>query len=769
MTLRKALATGAMAAFGIGAAMPAAALAQETDQAENAANGWDGDIIVQARKREERLQDVPLAITALSGEALSNQSMQSFRDLQEQTPSLSINPVSADRNSTAISLRGQTQTDALLTTDPAVGIYLDGVNIAKTISTEMSNLIDVDRVEILKGPQGTLFGRNTTGGAINIFYKQPADDFEGKVVLRTDEYRRRGGAAVVNLPIASTLALRVVGQYDKRDGYGRNRFDGRYIGGDMDGGNLRAALRWDASDDIELTVRGDYNKASTSTLPWHYAGVRSPSALLTTVASQGGTLADILAQSADYRDVNHNFGSLSRIEAWGTSATLNIRLNDSVDFKSISAYRELDRLTQHDLDATRFNLIHVRQPTRQKIFTQEAQFSGLSFDDRLNWIFGVFYSRETGNDGTRTVNFNTTTNVDGLTTNVTDGSVKNSSIAGFAQATFALTEQLSLTGGLRYTKDTKALATRNRVDRPLGTFLRCSLPTAFVGTNVTSEAGCIANLKDSYSDWSYMATLDYKPRDGLLFYARTARGYKAGGFNLRGGADPLTFQPFEPETVTDYEIGLKSDWFDRRLRLNLAGYISKYDGIQRTVIVGSSLPPPNPPTLTVVRNAAKGTIKGFEAEATAVPLDGFTLRGALGYVHARYDDYVSNGQDRSFERFPYLPTWNWSLSAAYEHEMPGGPLRAQVDYVYKGTHDGAPSSLTDAVTKSWTVIPGYGLLNARISKTFEKPSMNVALFVKNLTDKRFATTILDFSGSLGYVLYAPGDPRVIGAEVSFDF
>ena len=689
--------------------------------------------------------------------------------MQEQTPSLSINPVSADRNSTAISLRGQTQTDALLTTDPAVGIYLDGVNIAKTISTEMSNLVDVDRVEVLKGPQGTLFGRNTTGGAINIFYKQPTDDFEGKLILRTDEYRRRGVSAIVNVPLASTLTLRVVGQYDKRDGYGRNRFDGKYVGGDLNGGNLRAALRWDASEAVELTVRGDYNKASTSTLPWHYAGVRNPSSLLTVTGSQGATLADILAQSADYRDVNHNFGSLSRIEAWGTSATLNIALSDSIDFKSISAYRELDRLTQHDLDATTYNLIHVRQPTHQKIFTQEAQLSGLSLDDRLNWIFGVFYSRETGTDGTRTVNFNTTTNVDGLTTNVTDGSVTNKSIAGFAQATYKLTDQLSLTAGLRYTKDTKALVTRNRVDRPLGTFLRCSLPTSLVGTGVTTEAACVANLKENYSDWSYMATLDYKAREGLLVYARTARGYKAGGFNLRGGADPLTFQPFNPETVTDYEIGLKSDWFDRSLRLNLAGYISKYDGIQRSVIVGSTLPPPNPPTLTVVRNAAKGTIKGFEAEATAVPLDGFTLRGSLGYVDAGYDDYVSNGVDRSFEAFPYLPKWNWSVSAAYEHDMPGGPLRAQVDYVYKGKADGAPSSLTDPVTKSWTKLPGYGQVNARISKSFENPSMNVALFVKNLTDKRFRTTVLDFSGSLGYVLYAPGDPRIIGAEVSFDF
>lgn len=758
----------------LGTAAVAAALslqpahAQEAPGEIRAQENQLGEIVVLARKREERLQDVPIAVTALSGDALTNQSVQSFRDLQEQTPSLSINPVSGDRNSTAISLRGQTQTDVLLTVDPAVGIYLDGVNISKTISTEMSNLVDVDRVEILKGPQGTLFGRNTTGGAVNIFYKQPTDRFEGKLILRTDEYSRAGGALVLNVPLADTLAMRVVGQYDRRDGYGINRFDGRDVGGDLDGGNLRGALRWAPTEDIEVVVRGDYNKSDTSTLPWHVVGVRDPSAMLSIIGAQGGTVESILAQSSDYRDINHNARSRSRIESWGTSATVSIRLSDTVDFKSITSWRELDRLTSHDLDGTTYNLIHVRQPTHQEVFTQEAQLSGVAVDDRLDWIVGGFYSRETGTDGTRTVNFNATTNVDGLTTNVTDGSVRNSSIAGFAQATFRLTDRFSLTGGLRYTKDTKVLVSRNHVDRPEGTFLRCNLPVAIVGAATTAEA-CVADLKDSYDDLSYMVTADYKPRDGMLVYLRTARGFKAGGFNLRGGADPATFQPFRPETVTDYEIGLKSDWFDRRLRVNLAGYISKYDDIQRTVIVGSTLPPPAPPTLTVVRNAAKGTIKGVEAEVTAVPLDGLTLRGAMGYVHARYDSYINNGVDRSFERFPYQPAWNWSLSSAYEHQTPSGPMRFQIDYAYKGEQDGAPNSLTDPLTKSWTTIKGYGLTNARISKSFDRQGVDVAFFVRNLFNKKYRTTILDFSGSLGHVLDSPGDPRIIGAEASLSF
>ncbi|MCK9541733.1 MAG: TonB-dependent receptor [Novosphingobium sp.] len=742
--------------------------AQEAGSETQVQESYLGEIVVLARKRAERLQDVPIAVTAMSGDALTNQSVQSFRDIQEQTPSLSINPISGDRNATAISLRGQSQTDALLTVDPAVGIYLDGVNISKTISTEMSNLVDIDRVEVLKGPQGTLFGRNTTGGAINIFYKQPTDRFEGKLIVRTDEYRRAGGALILNVPLASTLALRVVGQYDKRDGYGINRFDGRQVGGDLNGGSLRGTLRWAPTDDVEVLIRGDYNKSDTSTLPWHVIGIRNPSAILSIIGTQGGNAASILAQSSDYRDINHNWRNRSRIESWGTSATVSIRLNDAVEFKSITSWRELDRLTQHDLDATAYNLIHVRQPTHQEVFTQEGQLSGVALDDRLNWIVGAFYSRETGTDGTRTVNFNATTNVDGRTVNVTDGSVKNTSIAGFAQATFKFTDQFSLTGGLRYTKDTKVLVSRNHVDRPLGTFLSCNLPVALVGTATTAEA-CTAHLKDSYDDLSYMATVDFKPRDGLLVYLRTARGYKAGGFNLRGGADPLTFQPFDPETVTDYEIGLKSDWFDRRLRVNLAGYISKYDGIQRTVIVGSTLPPPAPPTLTVVRNAAKGTIKGVEAEVTAVPVDGLTLRGSAGYVHARYDSYMSNGVDRSFERFPYQPTWNWSVSSAYEHRMASGPMRFQVDYAYKGGQDGAPSSLTDPVTKGWVNIKGYGLTNARISKAFDREGVDVAFFVKNLFNKKYRTTILDFSGSLGYVLDAKGDPRIIGAEASLSF
>ncbi|MET0361397.1 MAG: TonB-dependent receptor [Sphingobium sp.] len=746
--------------------LPQVASAQQGAVSAQEDDSGVADIVVEARKRAERLQDVPIAVTALSGEALTAQSVQSFRDIQAQTPSLSITPVSGDRNATAVSLRGQTQTDVLLTVDPAVGIYLDGVNISKTLSTEMSNLIDVDRIEVLKGPQGTLFGRNTTGGAINLFYKQPTDKFEGKVTLRTDEYFRRGGSAILNVPIASNLALRVVGQYDKRDGYGRNRFNGQQVGGDLDGGSARAALRWNATDDVEVVLRGDYNKSNTSTLPWQFAGIRSPSSLLTVTGPQGATLAGLLNQNVDPRDINHNFGSQSRVQSYGGSGTVSIRLSDSIDFKSITAYRVLDRFTKHDLDASPYNLIHVMQPTHQEVFTQEAQLSGVSLDERFNWIVGAFYSRETGTDGTRTINYNTTTNVDGLTTNVTDGYVVNSSIAGFAQATFKVTEEFSLTGGLRYTKDNKLLDSRNRIDRPLGTYVSCNLPVTFTGVAPT-QAACLAHLTQGYENVSYMATADYKPRDGFLAYLRTARGYKAGGFNLRGGAFPQTFQPFQPETVTDYEIGLKTDWFDRKLRVNLAAYLSKYNGIQRTIIVPSGQV--SPPTLTVVQNAAKGTIKGAEAEVTAVPVPGLTLRGTLGYVDAKYDQYVSNSVDRTFEKFPYQPAWNWALSAAYVQKMESGPMRFQVDYAYKSSQDGAPSSLTDATTKDWTTIRGYGLLNGRVSKAFDAENVEVAVFVKNALNKTYRTTILDFSGSLGYVLYSLGDPRIIGAEVSIGF
>lgn len=733
--------------------------------------GGLGEIVVTARKREENMQDVPIAVTALSAETLKNQSVQSVKDIQYQTPSLTIAPTNADRNSLSVTIRGQNLSDTLLTLDPAIGIYIDGVNFAKTIGTELATLVDVDRVEVLKGPQGTLFGRNTTGGALSITTKLPAAVFEGQIIGRTDLYGRAGGSAVVNLPISGDqLALRVVGSYDRRDAFGRNLVDNREIGGDLNGGGLRATLLARPTDTIEVVLRADYNKTSTSASGWkaRYLGPAGVPTTAGVIIAEGGasTLAGAYAayiaqgQTPDFWDVRNNTSpSHSRVESYGGSGTITIDLSDSLQLKSITSYRSLKRDTLMDMDGSIFRILEVNGLTAQKLFAQEGQITGGLFDDSVDWIVGGFYSRETGNDGTRTL----AVSVFNPLRSINDGDVLNKSVAGYGQFTWRFAEQFSFTGGLRYTKDTKSLISRNRSVSPTGV-VNCNIPSPVSPTN------CSQMFKDSWGDMSYTATVDYKPTEGVLIYAKTSRGFRSGGFNLRGTRDPQTFVSFAPETVTDYEVGLKADLLDRHLRVNIATYHSSYKDIQRTLIVPSPFPPF---TSTVVRNAATAGINGVEAEITAKPTDALTLRATGALTDAKYKNYVDprTGADLSNLKFNTVPKWTYTLSAGYDVPLDNGPLHLQLDWAWQDDIYWFPDSLYNGTngTPDLRGQKAYGLLNGRISKSFENEGVEVAFYVRNALNKKYFANGLDVSSSLGFNSGLVGDPRVVGAEASIKF
>jgi iron complex outermembrane receptor protein len=740
------------------------------DAASAQESGGIRDIVVTARKREESIQNVPIAVTALSAEALANQSVQSVKDIQYQTPSLTIAPTNADRNSLAIGIRGQSVSDTLLTVDPSIGIYIDGVNFAKTVGTELSTLVDVERVEVLKGPQGTLFGRNTTGGALSITTKLPSDEFEGQLIGRTDLYGRAGVSAIVNVPVGETLALRLVGSYDRRDSFGKNRITGQGVGGDLDGGAIRGTARWQPTDRLEVVLRGDYNKTSTSAQAFkarYMGGAGTAAAAAGEIIAEGGAtnLAGAAAayiadgNTSKFWDSNQNVqDNRSRVKSYGGSGTVSFDLTDDVQLKSITSYRRLTRDTLMDMDGSRFAILEVNGITSQKLFAQEAQLTGQAFDGNLDYIVGGFYSRETGNDGTRTFALRRLTN---NTQSFVDGDVVNKSVAGYGQFTYRFDERFSFTGGLRYTKDTKSLTSRNRSVNGLGV-VACNVPAPEPGT-------CSQSFKNSWDDWSYTAVLDYKPVQGTLVYVKTSRGFRSGGFNLRGTADPQTFTPFGPENVTDYEVGLKTDLFDRRLRVNLAGFRSGYKGIQKSIIYASPFPPF---TSTVVQNAASARIYGLEAEITAKPTDALTLRATGAMLDAKFNKYVDGlGRDLSDLKFNLTPKWTYTLSAGYDVPVEGGPLHLQVDWVWQDDIYFFSDSVYNGRNGNPDLRgqPAYGLLNGRISKTFEKEGVDVAFFIRNALNKKFYSASLDTASSLGFSSFVVGDPRLVGAEASIKF
>jgi iron complex outermembrane receptor protein len=750
---------------------PAVAHAQE---AKPEATGIE-DIVVTARKREENLQKVPISVTALSAIALKNQSVQTVKDIQYQTPSLTINPTNSDRNNLSVTIRGQNVSDTLLSVDPAIGIYIDGVNYAKTLGTELAVLTDVTRVEVLKGPQGTLFGRNTTGGALSVTTKLPNGNFEGEATLRTDEFSRIGGSAVLNVPLdGDNLALRLVGSYDHRNSFGQNTALGNGIGGDLDGGGIRGTLLWKASSAVEVILRGDYAKTSTTPQAWKSRDlvIGAPGAL--------SAMAEVLAEMpagttpAQARDAyisgsnsgkfwntsNDVTGLHSLVKSYGGSATINIDLSDSAKFKSITSFRSMSRDTLMDQDGSSFHILKVNGITSQKLWQEEAQFSGKALNDRLDWIIGGFYSRETGNDGTLAWALEKIN----PTVSVTVGDVINKSAAAFGQITYRVTDELSLTGGLRYTEDSKDLVSRNHTENLSGVVIACAVPGLTVATCLDGQT-----YSGKFHNLAYTAVIDYKVTPDVLVYAKTSTGYRSGGFNLRGTANPATRVPFLPEHVTDYEIGFKGDFLDHRVRINLAGYRSSYNDIQRSILIPI---PTSPFTTTVTLNAASARIWGLEAELTVKPTDALTLRASGAITDAKYLVFKDQvGGDFSGLKFGATPKYTYTLSAGYNVPIASGPLHLQVDWAWQDTIYYFPTSLYNGLTKTPDLRgqDAYGLLNMRISKTFENPRLDVAFFVRNVLNRKYYSVGLDTSTSLGFNSGVPGDPRVIGAEATIKF
>ena len=712
------------------------------------------DIVVTARKKSERLQDVPVAVSVATGQDLINRSVQSFRDLQAQTPSLKMVQASNSPSSLFLAIRGQTNADIRLNADLAVGFYVDGVYSPRAIGIEGSDLDDIDRVEILKGPQGTLFGRNTTGGAITIYTKAPVDHWEGGARLGIANFGVMKGSAYLNAPLGDTLAARIAVSTSQRDGYGNDRVSGESYG-NRDVSNGRLALAWRPNDALTVTLRGNYGRAISSAQAWKPVSMIAGSTANRAVAAETGlsqTAARDLYLSYSGGDRNtgvrdNPFGE--RVTYGGVSGTIDWDLG-GVTLKSITAWQKFHRFTKSDLDGSPFALFqYTGIVTEDRQFSQELQLSGSLFDGKVSWITGGYYSDEKGfEDGSQI----TTRAISATWPSITYGATRNRTWGVFAQGDWEIVDSLSFTGGVRYTEDKRELTSRNRTRT---TCTALGVPLAGVG-NCEYVVPSV-----NYDAISYTAGLDYKVRQGLLLYVKTSRGYRSGGLPLTGGstvspaAAALTYTPFRPESVTDYEAGLKADWFGQRLRTNIALFHSNYKDVQRSV----SQFFPGIGNLALTQNAANGKIDGVETEITAVPVRELELRATGAWTKARFKDYVVNGVDLSSTPFVFTPKWSYSLSGAYTAPLDFGSLRAQIDYTWDSR---MATSGRNGFRRS------LGLLSARLALNVEEAGLNVAVFGRNLTNERYNAYAIDQS-SLGIVVAMEGEPRTYGLELSKSF
>jgi len=722
------------------------------------------DIVVTARKRAESVQNTPIAVTALSGPALEHASISTVTQLSEQTPSLITLPPANSSTTTYFVIRGQWGGDIRLTIDPTVAFYVDGVYMPRTVGNDLTDLFDVQRVEILKGNQGTLFGRNTTGGAVNLFYNEPVlGRIEGQVKAHVDNWNGFGLSGAINIPLGEKAALRLVGDGYTNDGYGK----GLTMGGDRGSRRYltgRASLLLQPSENLRILLRGDVTEASGTPVPYKAFQMTLGSSANKEVEAELG-LADTADNRIVARDkflaygtqhINDDSSNLSPRDKGtidGASLSLDWDVAEGITFKSISAYRHFTRFTVSDFDGTPFQITQYDfYNMRDTQLSQEFQLSGKSFDNRLDWILGAYYSREKGREGgdnRSTVALSATNPL------VTLGIVHNIARGVFAQGTFKLTDTIAVTGGIRYSRDTRGLISGN------ATLTSCTS----LGVTLASLGGapCLRTLPDvSFDAISYTGGIEYHPTQDIMLYAKTSRGYRSGGQVLSGGSalGPVqattTFTPFKPEFVTDYEVGFKGEFLDRHVRLNVAAYHSDYSDIQRNLTV---LAPGTTNLVTVTQNVAKGKVDGVEVEAAVIPVTGVEISGHGSYTRARFTDYTVGGVDLSATPFFYTPKWQYGGSIAYTVPISPGSVRAQLDYSHQGAYLSSGSL-------------GYsqagGTANGRITLHLEAPNIDLAVYARNLFDKRFFIQVIDLS-SLGYLSGFRNPPRQVGVEISKKF
>jgi iron complex outermembrane receptor protein len=430
------------------------------------------------------------------------------------------------------------------------------------------------------------------------------------------------------------------------------------------------------------------------------------------------------------------------------SSNLSVDLAPKLQFRSITAARWLSHNQQYDLDGSPYDVISADLRTNARSLSQEFQFA--SEGNRVfNWIVGAYFNEEDGQEGSDAIALPA---INPANPNTTDGEIKNSSWAVFGQGVVSLTDTLRFTGGLRWTSENRVLRSFNRAG-PTGAI--CAIPP-----NLQLGGNCEAKFDNTFSDYSYLASLDWKPVSGVLLYARTARSFKGGGENLRGTGTDDSFAPFKPEVVTDYEVGFKADFLDRRLRVNGDVYYANYTNIQRTIVQAST----SGAIVSLVTNAAKARIQGAELEVIAIPVPGLTLSGSFSLTDAKYKQFVDATGDRSGERFQF-PKYSYTLAIAYKLPTSIGDVRAAVDWNWRSD----TQLVGSAVYLQSLNQPAYGLLGGRLSLNIKSIDADIAVFGKNLLGKRYAVSATQFDNSLGFNILYAGEPRTFGIQLTKRF
>jgi iron complex outermembrane recepter protein len=717
------------------------AVAQQSEQEEFVIE----EVIVIARRREEPLQQVPISITAFSANDIKAMSLTNLKELGQFTPNLTFfNDGQTGSTSAIVFIRGVGQVDPGYSWDPGVGIYMDGVYLGRMQGNNM-DLGELERVEVLRGPQGTLYGRNTIGGASNLVSTKPTDELEGFAEITIGGFDRRDARASINLPLVpGKLAVRATAVTRNRDGFG-TRLDyltGNKIDqmGDRDSFSGRVLIDWKASDSISALLSFDGTRSRQFGPVRKVVQYNEPLLAFLLNMFVEPDYGDAFLTDSDFTSYSNEL-NVNNVDVQGVSLSVDWDIGDWA-LKSITSYRDMDVLNGVDPDGSIYTVANQQDVMTQDQFSQEFQFSGLAFDQRLNWVTGLYYFEEDGLVDSSVdiyAELYTFIGLDlGLTVPVW---IDNQSYSVFGQGTYALSDQFSITAGLRYTDDKKEV-TREVLHHRSGVVV-----------------APLETVSDSWGAVTGRLGIEYQWTGDAMTYASVARGYKGGGINARG-FNTEEFVPFDPEYLWTYEIGLRSDLMDNRVRFNTSVYYSNYDDIQFSVVVVGEDGVP----IFLVANAAKARVKGFESELIVAPVQGMILSAGVGLIDAKYTSADPTTGITGDSKFAKTPKWSVTLAAEYAAPIGAwGELIGRLDWAYK------TKIYLDAANSPIVVQNPYGLLNANLSLVAGDGKWILSAFVTNLTDKHYIQAGTDFLAGLGFAEVQYARPREWGLSFQYNF
>jgi iron complex outermembrane receptor protein len=726
---------------------PAAqATAAANDEGQDTATGV---IYVTARRTEERLQRVPSSISAFNERALDRLQATDTTGLQGAVPNLNIVQGRGSSNATNIFIRGIGQPDALQTFDPAVGVYVDDVYLSRIRGNQL-DLLDVDRIEVLRGPQGTLYGKNTIGGAIKYVTRKPGKEFRANESFAVGDYGQIEDKAAVSGPLGETVSAGLAVMYSGHNGYVKDPFlDRRY--NDKNSFGARAALAFTPSSSVRVDLSADYARDDAA------LNVGRPLNDLTTAFGAVLPVSD-KDGSSPYNWMGRTtpgFPNSTKMTHYGFAGTASFDVTNQLTLKSIMAYRNLKTADFIDIDATQYQVGDVFVGVHQDQISQE--FQGTYTSDRFTGVAGLYYLREHvpshqeafANDFLRPFTFLRTIDDDLLT----------KSYAAYANGSYTVIPDVRLSAGIRFTRETKD-------------YFRTT--TIFSNLTVLNSTFVFAP-HDHWTDWSPMASIDWQVAPSTMLYARVAKGFKSGGFNGRANS-PAEATEYKPETVWSYEAGFKTT-IANQLRLNGAVFDNDYRDYQARIQTSATDPnsPVNLALLSVV-NAGKLRIRGAELEAYWTPIQPLLIDAEIGYLDSKYRDFFDArfpNHSRAFQTPPFSPKWTLRLGAQYVFDMANsGSITIGGQTRYRSRQALAiDNTLIVGNVGTTTEVPGlfqnaYWLEDARIVWESVSKKLAIGVYVNNLTKKAYKTDAQEFSsvGNIRTVYY--GAPRTFTARLT---